>query len=144
MLLILWTHLLATSMMVAVIWFVQVVHYPLFRRVGRDAFVRYENEHTQRITFIVAPLMGAELVTAALLAVLVEESRLWPWAWGGVGLVAVCWLSTAFIQVPCHRRLSLVYDEAVAVRLIGTNWIRTVAWTLRLPIAVLLSGRVMA
>lgn len=141
MTLILWTHLLSTSMMIAVIWFVQIVHYPLFRRVGQDAFVRYETEHTQRITFIVAPLMGIELVTAVLLTFLIADPKLLPWAWTGVALVAVCWLSTAFIQVPCHQKLSQAYDDATALWLINSNWIRTVAWTLRLPIAILLISK---
>ena len=34
--LLLQLHALATIFMAGVIWFVQVVHYPLFRAVGRD------------------------------------------------------------------------------------------------------------
>ena len=36
--LILLGHLAATLFMVGVIWFVQVVHYPLFAKVGATAF----------------------------------------------------------------------------------------------------------
>jgi hypothetical protein len=40
-------HLAATAAMVGLIWFVQVVHYPLFASVGADEFVAYENAHTR-------------------------------------------------------------------------------------------------
>ena len=35
---VLLTHLAATLYMVGVIWFVQVVHYPLFARAGAEGF----------------------------------------------------------------------------------------------------------
>ncbi|MCW2614348.1 MAG: hypothetical protein JWN08_1342 [Frankiales bacterium] len=36
---------------------------------------------------------------------------------------------TAPWSVPLHGRLAGGYDDAVAARLIGTNWLRTAAWT---------------
>ncbi len=38
-------HLAATAAMTGLIWFVQVVHYPLFDLVGRAQFVGYEAAH---------------------------------------------------------------------------------------------------
>ena len=35
-------HVLATWFMTGVIWFVQVVHYPLMARVGAEGFAAYE------------------------------------------------------------------------------------------------------
>lgn len=34
-------HLAATFYMVGVIWFVQIVHYPLLEKVGTDRFSTY-------------------------------------------------------------------------------------------------------
>ena len=45
-------HTLATIMLAGLIWFVQLVHYPLFSFVGAGDFVRYEREHTRRVTWI--------------------------------------------------------------------------------------------
>lgn len=42
------THLFATAAMVGLIWFVQVVHYPLFASVGADGFTDYETAHRRR------------------------------------------------------------------------------------------------
>ena len=48
-----------------------------------------------------------------------------------LALLAVIWLSTALLQVPCHNVLSLGFNSVVHQRLLRTNWIRTAAWSLR-------------
>ena len=50
----------STLAMVGLIWFVQIVHYPLFAQVGREGFSGYEQAHQNRTTFVVAPLMLVE------------------------------------------------------------------------------------
>ncbi|MCR9244635.1 MAG: hypothetical protein NXI31_06355 [bacterium] len=132
------THGFATIAMTGVIWFVQVVHYPLFAAVGTERFVAFEASHVRRTTWVVAPLMLAELVTAAALAVAPATRGLVPWS--GIALLAIAWLSTAFLQVPLHRRLERGFDSDTARRLVATNWIRTVAWTARAAVALALLG----
>ena len=58
--------------------------------------------------------------------------------WVGVGLLAGAWLSTALIQVPCHRRLERGFDAAAHARLVRTNWIRTALWSARGIVALVL------
>lgn len=128
-------HAAVTLMMTGVIWFVQLVHYPLFAAVDASGFTDYARQHVRRTTWVVAPLMLIEGITAALLLV-----RLWdsPGSYlmlaGGV-LLLIIWLSAGLLQVPCHRRLDQGYDPAVFVRLVRTNWIRTVGWSLRSVLA---------
>jgi hypothetical protein len=43
-------------------------------------------------------------------------------------------------RAPAHRRLSGGFDPAVHRRLVTSNWIRTVAWMTRLPVALALMG----
>ena len=129
-------HALATLMMAGLIWFVQLVHYPLFPFVGASNFVRYEREHNRRVTWIVAPLMGLESITAVALVILVDGATMHLLAIAGLLLVAVIWASTAFLQVPCHRKLSTGCDPSAARRLVTTNWLRTLAWTARACLAV--------
>ncbi len=126
-------QLLSTLGMFGVIWFVQVVHYPLFLDVGQAQFAAYEAAHANRTTWVVAPLMLVELVTSLLLLFpALRPAALSPeWAWTGAALVGVVWCSTAFVQVPLHDRLHVGYSAAVIGRLVATNWIRTVAWTIR-------------
>lgn len=128
MTLVLVLQLSATLAMVGLIWFVQVVHYPMFALVGHSAFVKYERVHQKRTTWVVAPIMLLELATAII----------WLWqssgngrvgAIAGLSLLVVIWLSTMVLQVPCHHALSHEFTESKYKHLIATNWIRTVAWT---------------
>ncbi|MEM1127274.1 MAG: hypothetical protein AAGI71_11535 [Bacteroidota bacterium] len=138
MMLVLLAHTASTLIMLGVILIVQVVHYPLFAKVGTDGFVAYERQHARLITFIVLPTMVIELATAVALAWF-QPYGLPAWqVWSGLGLVGVIWVSTAFLQVPAHAALATGFDAAVHRRLVSTNWIRTVAWMARSVLALLM------
>lgn len=123
------TQLWSTLLLTGLVWFVQLVHYPLMARVGQAAFVRYEQEHTRRTSWIVAPLMLLELGTAIWLS---WQPPYVSWVWGfNLAGVLALWGSTFLIQVPLHNRLSSAFDADVHRRLVATNWVRTVIWTLR-------------
>ncbi len=50
----------STLFMVGVIRFVQVVHYPLFSRVGGEGFALYSEAHSRLTTHVVGPPMLVE------------------------------------------------------------------------------------
>jgi hypothetical protein len=127
-------HAVATLGMTGVIWFVQLVHYPLFTAAGGAAFPAYADEHVRRTNWIVTPLWGAESVTALALLVLDPS----PLTGIGAVLVAGLWASTVFVQVPCHRLLSAGWDADIHRRLVRTNWARTGMWSARAAIALAL------
>jgi hypothetical protein len=130
--LLLLAHAGATLFMVGLIWFVQIVHYPLFGRVGRGNFIRYEEQHARRTGWVVAGPMVLELILAIA----------WVWIrggwieWAGLLLLGGIWASTAVWQVPMHRRLAAGYDEAAHRWLVRSNWVRTAGWSLRGIIAL--------
>lgn len=126
-------QVLSTLAMFGLIWFVQVVHYPLFLAVGPSHFTAYEAAHANRTTWVVAPLMLVELVSAGLLLfpTLRPTAVSAASAWAGIVLIGVIWASTGLLQVPLHNQLHLAYSASVIHQLVATNWIRTVAWTLR-------------
>jgi len=126
---------LSTLALTGLIWFVQVVHYPLLGRVGRSEHRAYHAAHVRRTGWVVAPLMLAEAGTALALAL--RPGGLPPGAaWAGLGLVGFLWASTFLVQVPCHERLARGFDEAAWQRLVRTNWLRTGAWTVRAGLVV--------
>ena len=117
-------------------------------------------EDMDAMGLFVAPLMLFELTLTAApcldalnalgvapslhqLAVAVTPAR----AWGGAALLAVIWLSTALLSVPTHDALLRARGEeeggAAAgtstkmrrdelwQRLVRTNWVRTVCWSIR-------------
>lgn len=134
-------HVMPTLFMTGVIWFVQVVHYPLLSRIGDEAFVAYERQHCRRTTFVVLPAMILELVMAVWLCVAAPAAHS-AWTSAGLALVAIAWMSTFLLQVPCHQRLSNAQDHAIIARLVASNWLRTIAWSLRSVVAVALVWRI--
>ncbi|MFT4542833.1 MAG: hypothetical protein ACI835_005302 [Planctomycetota bacterium] len=134
--LLLLIHAAATLFMTGLIWFVQVVHYPLFAGVSHDRFAQYERDHTKRAGWVVGPPMLTELGTAATL-IYWRPNAIPAWAvWLGLALLGIIWLSTLLQQVPEHRRLLSGFDADSHRRLVRTNWIRTFAWTTRAGLSV--------
>src|SRR5687767_1444080 len=107
-------HAASTLAMTGVIWFVQVVHYPLFAAVRREGFAAFESSHRRLTTWVVAPLMLVELITAAWLALRPAAAAAPAWVpWTGLALVAAIWLSTFLVQVPLHEKLSNGFDAGI-------------------------------
>lgn len=52
-------------------------------------------------------------------------------AWLGLAILGIIWISTAFVQVPLHARLEGGWDGVAIERLIRSNWLRTIPWTMR-------------
>ena len=63
------THAAVTWFLMGLIWIVQVVHYPLMAEVGAESYSAYQQGHMQRITWVVAPTMVLEALTALWIAV---------------------------------------------------------------------------
>jgi hypothetical protein len=135
-------HLAATLYMVGVIWFVQVVHYPLFSRVGPEKFSLYSKAHSRLTTYVVGPPMLAEAATALLLVFRRPEGVPLAAALTGLALVVVVWLSTALLQVPCHTTLRSGFDRRAWSGLVLSNWVRTVAWSARGGLVLWMAARV--
>ena len=134
-------HAAATWFMTGLIWVVQVVHYPLFSYADRATYRAFAEAHGRLISLIVGPAMLVEAVTAAWL--LVERPAVLPqrWAVAGLALVLVIWLSTALLQVPLHAQLAHGYEARAHAWLVGSNWIRTLAWTARSAMVLVVLSR---
>jgi hypothetical protein len=123
--------LICASFLTGLIWFVQVVHYPLFAAVGPDAFAAYHRAHTRRTTLVVAAPMLIEMATSLTLVVRppMGVDRTLPWV--GLTLVVAIWLITALVQVPLHGRLAREgRDLGVIQGLVRSNRVRVLLWTL--------------
>ncbi|MEM1096893.1 MAG: hypothetical protein AAGJ10_20030 [Bacteroidota bacterium] len=124
-------HMASTFIMLGVILVVQVVHYPLFAKVGEATYVAYQADHMRLITYIVLPAMGIELITGLAL-VWAPPVGVPAWlCWTGLALIGIIWASTGLLQVPIHSTLTTGFDAVAHQRLVATNWVRTVGWVLR-------------
>ena len=122
--------------MFGVIWVIQLVHYPLMRRVPPAAFGAYEAEHQRRITRVVGPLMLAEGLSVLAVFFLRPSCISVTMALTGGLVEAVAIGVTAFVSAPMHGRMAASGQPLLLDRLIATNWIRTVAWTARAGLAI--------
>jgi len=129
-------QIVTTVSMTAVIWFVQLVQYPSFAKVGAAGFPDFHALHSARITLIVAPLMIAEAVSAIAL-VWRPTSGVASWeVWAGLGLLVIIWASTFLLQVPMHTKLGGGFDAGAWRFLVRSNWVRTIAWSLRAGLVI--------
>jgi len=115
-------HAAVTWALLGLIWTIQVVHYPLLKNVGQREFIAYHDRHMALITWIVGPLMLAEIGSAGLLFFYGERSALFLFS---LAVLALVWVSTAATQIPLHQKLTQGHSPDTIDRLVQTNWWRT-------------------
>lgn len=118
--------------MVGVIWTIQVVHYPFFHRVDKQGYGLHMDAHRKKISYIVIPVMLAELASAVGLVFIKTQFQFEFIA--GLILLLMIWISTVVIQVPSHHILANGYNQTETDKLVKRNWIRTILWSFRLAI----------
>ncbi len=131
-------HAGVTLMLAGLVWFVQIVHYPLMRLLDPEELPAYAAEHAHRTGWVVGPLMLAEVASATLIVWLQPAGV--P-AWSGLlgaALLTLIWLLTGWVQAPLHRVLQIQGDAGRIPELVATNWMRTAAWSARSVLALLM------
>jgi hypothetical protein len=109
-----------------------LVVYPALALVGKSEFGRYHAAHTRGMGIAAGAPMVLELALATWLAWVAYP--LWGagWALGQLALVVATWLATFLVAVPFHNRLEAQGYNYIAIDgLTRTNWLRTLAWTVR-------------
>ena len=114
---------MATCFMAGVIWIVQVVHYPLFDKVGAEGYLEYQRSHMKRITWVVLPAMGLELISGiALFFPQLQRSLHWRGIeselnidsgllWANLLGLGLIWVSTVLLQVPQNAKLLVGFEN---------------------------------
>ena len=118
-------QVMVDSGLIVLIWLVQLIIYPSFRYTEEKDFISWHQRYTGLIGAIVSPLMllqaGGEIWVA-----ITQDPR-----WVRILAIALIWISTFTLSVPCHRRLHTVgKNMAIIRRLIVTNWPRTLLWSI--------------
>lgn len=112
--------------MLVVLWLVQLVIYPSFLVVAPEKRVAWHRSYTQRVSFIIMPLMVAQLGVVLYQSIASPS----PIVFLSLCFVLLCWGLTFGISVPLHRRIEAGGDTEISRRLVRTNWPRTLLWTL--------------
>ena len=113
--------------MFGLIFTTQIVSYPMLFKVKSTNFKIYHEHYVEKISFIVMPLMVLELIVATLL-VYMSNSIIINLIFCNLMLI---FLSTYFIQVPIHEKIKTDPNEKLLLRLVRTNWIRTLLWMVK-------------
>lgn len=127
-------ELIITSILVGLIWVIQVLTYPSFEFVGVDNYTDYHRFHVAAITPLVAPLMIFEFIFSSYNLYLLNYPKFWSIFL--ILLIIIIWIATAFFSVPIHNQLVLSKDIFLIKKLVFSNWIRTSLWTLRLFVLI--------
>ena len=128
--LLLKVNFISTSVMVGVIWVIQLLHYPSFHFINENKYIEFQHFHMRRISFIVIPVMLIELASALLLSYFFRSSLT-------IILLALLlgiWGITFIFFTNMHQKLTNGYDPSIVDRLVQINWSRTALWSLRLTI----------
>jgi hypothetical protein len=129
-------HAASTLFLAGTIWTIQVVHYPLFARVGPEGFAAAMVDHGRRITGVIVVPWAVQGLTTAWLLVRPPAGVPTGLIWSAAVLAAVPVAVTIAASVPAHRDLGRGFDPAAHARLLATNWLRTGAWTVHAVVAV--------
>lgn len=125
------TQLVTTLFMVGVIWFVQIVDYPLLALIGLAEAPWYGQRHRILATRVMAVPMLIEWVTSFMLLI-DRPAGIEDWmVWTGLGLLMVIAYFTVVTVRTCLRQLSQDFEPEVHQRLLRVNWIRVWCWSLR-------------
>ena len=125
-------HFLSTSLMVGIIWVIQLLHYPTFHFIKESDYVEFQHFHMQRISFIVVPVMIIELLSGFMLVYYFRSNLLILC----LIILLVIWLITFVFFTKLHQSLLDGYDKIIVDKLVQINWSRTVLWSLRLIILI--------
>ena len=119
--------------MTGLCWFVQIVHYPLFKDIPKESFPLYQRKN-YNTAIITIPTMIVEMISGLYL-IYIFGSKLLILNMILFGLIMV---STMILQVPTHLKLKDHPNEKSFNFLIRTNWIRTILWTIRSGVLIYL------
>jgi len=130
-------HMSSCLLMTGIIWIIQIVHYPSFNFICQKQFKNFEIFHTKSISYIVGPIMITELMSGLYFVIFLNNIN----TLNIINLILLVgiWISTALISVPLHNKLtSNGYNSNNIHSLILTNWIRTILWTIRTAISMII------
>jgi hypothetical protein len=128
---ILFMHFSSTLFMTGLIWFVQIVHYPLKAYVGPAGFADYQAAHVERTGWVVGLPMIVEALSGAWILVRFDSAQHIVLMWASMLVLLKVWLVTAAFSVRAHHQLSSGFTRGAHRMLVRTNWMRTAGWSVR-------------
>ena len=122
--------LFSNLIMIGVSLITHFVTYPSFKLIKSSLFSEFHKSYTNKMLFIVAPVMILELISSLFLVIFdVSDNNT------EIGLLIsllLIWFLTFFIIVPIHNKLTVNYNKDLNQKLIKFNGLRTIFWIIKL------------
>ena len=122
--------LFSNLVMIGVSLITHFVTYPSFKLIKSSLFSEFHKSYTNKMLFIVAPVMILELISSLFLVIFdISDNNT------EIGLLIslmLIWFLTFFIIVPIHNKLTVNYNKDLNQKLIKYNGLRTIFWIIKL------------
>ena len=130
-------YVMVNLALVVLILMVQFIIYPSFYFYSEIDLKRWHQIYKVRITAIVLPLMVTQLFLS-IREVYFNANAL---AYIILFIVLLTWIITFLISVPIHGSIERKENSMhYRIKLVRTNWIRTVSWALIMILSILNYG----
>ncbi|MGF1566672.1 MAG: hypothetical protein ACFCVD_01115 [Nodosilinea sp.] len=119
-------YAILASYNLGLIWFVQIVVYPLFAKVGPEEYIAYHQFYASRIPLpVILPGFASFLLPIAIVFIRPMSVPLWlALASMACGLLSLA--VTVVLEIPRHHRLEQGGKQMTVIQeLIRYNWPRT-------------------
>ena len=122
--------------MTGIIWFTQLVQYPLMAEFDSGSMVSSARKCQIRTMALVLPIMIVEMLSGLWLVSLPGDGMTSLLLRAELALLMGIWGHTRFRMMGIHKELTLDPQPDSVQRLVRSNWVRTVGWTIRAVILV--------
>lgn len=130
-------YIMVNVALVVLILMVQFIIYPSFYFYSETDLKRWHKIYKVRITAIVLPLMLTQLFLS-IREVYFDANAL---AYLILFIILLTWVITFLISVPLHEAIEREENSMqYRIKLVRTNWIRTVSWALIMILSILNYG----
>ena len=127
-------QIVCNSYLVSLVLITQFITYPTFLSIDKKKFPDFHKKYVNKISLIVAPVMIIELLTLSHIAYFSKDFLIIK----SLILLLVIWLTTFFIMIPSHNKISKAFNKKEINMLINYNWVRTILWSFKLLLIIFL------
>ena len=127
------SNIVVNSILLGIIMMTQFVSYPLMKNYNENFHTIHQN-YMKRMGYVAGSMMVLEFLIISFLFLLNFENKV---ITAMFLITCLIWLSTFVIQVPLHQELTKKKENKLIQRLINTNWIRTILWSVKLVLSLI-------
>lgn len=128
-------QLISSGAILGVLWYLQLVHYPLLKKV-KDNFTAYETLSVRKILFFMTPWIILDVLVNVILALNLSSG------FAGIimgiilALSIFTWLMTFFFQIDIQQELLSGFSLKSLKSVIRSSLIRTIIWSFKVALLV--------